>query len=46
MTSRRRRRIAADIPVDLPRPRIRTSPEFNTLESKGLDLLDEGPNCN
>ena len=36
-------RIAADIPVDLPRPRIRTSPEFNTLESKVLELLEEEP---
>jgi len=35
-------RVAAEIPVDLPRPRVRTSPEFNTLESKVLALLGEG----
>jgi NitT/TauT family transport system ATP-binding protein len=35
-------RIAATVPVDLPRPRTRTSPEFNMLESQVLDLLDEG----
>jgi NitT/TauT family transport system ATP-binding protein len=34
-------RIAATVPVTLPRPRKRTSPEFNTLESHVLDLLDE-----
>jgi NitT/TauT family transport system ATP-binding protein len=39
-------RIASDILVDLPRPRMRTSPEFNALESKVLDLLDEGPDSN
>ncbi|MBI4560898.1 MAG: ABC transporter ATP-binding protein [Candidatus Rokubacteria bacterium] len=37
-------RLAAMIPVELPRPRKRTSPEFNALESQVLDLLDEGPN--
>lgn len=37
-------RIAATIPMDLPRPRKRTSPEFNALESQVLDLLDEGLN--
>ena len=37
-------RIAATIPMDLPRPRKRTSPEFNVLESQVLDLLDEGLN--
>jgi NitT/TauT family transport system ATP-binding protein len=37
-------RIAATVPVDLPRPRKRTSPEFNALESQVLDLLDEGLN--
>jgi NitT/TauT family transport system ATP-binding protein len=36
-------RIAATVPVDLPRPRKRTSPEFNELESQVLDLLDERP---
>jgi NitT/TauT family transport system ATP-binding protein len=36
-------RIAATIPVNLPRPRKRTSPEFNRLESHVLDRLDEGP---
>jgi NitT/TauT family transport system ATP-binding protein len=34
-------RIAATVPVTLPRPRKRTSPEFNMLESQVLDLLDE-----
>lgn len=37
-------RIAATIAMDLPRPRKRTSPEFNALESQVLDLLDEGLN--
>jgi NitT/TauT family transport system ATP-binding protein len=37
-------RIAAMVPVDLPRPRKRTSLEFNALESQVLDLLDEGLN--
>jgi len=37
-------RIAATIPVDLPRPRKRTSPEFNAVESQVLDLLDQSPN--
>jgi ABC-type nitrate/sulfonate/bicarbonate transport system ATPase subunit len=33
--------ITATVPVDLPRPRIHTNPEFNMLESQALDLLDE-----
>ena len=36
-------RLAADIRVHLPRPRVRTSPEFNTLEGKVLELLEEAP---
>ncbi len=35
-------RIAATVPVALPRPRRRTSLEFNALESRVLDLLGEG----
>ena len=35
-------RIAALIPVDVPRPRKRTSVEFDALESRVLDLLDGG----
>jgi sulfonate transport system ATP-binding protein len=35
-------RISATVPVDMPRPRKRTSPEFNALEGQVLNLLDEG----
>ena len=38
-------RIAATIPVALPRPRNRTGQEFNFLESHVLDLLEERPLC-